>query len=71
MILANLRVTVTSVTDDTVELKTEQGQIITVPRQLLPDVTEGAELYLAADAKPMKGSDEHAKEILNEILKDE
>jgi hypothetical protein len=70
MHLANLRVTIKSVSEDMAELETEQGQTIQIPKQLLPNATQGMSLYLAADDKPLVDANTSGKDVLNEIIKD-
>jgi hypothetical protein len=68
MLLSNLQVTVSDVTGDTISLKTELGQTITVSHDLMPNVTKGMKLFIAADGKPLVSSEKHAKDVLNEII---
>ena len=68
MILNNARVIVTSIDDQTVTLESENGGSIKIPRELLPDAAEGAQLYIALDSRPLTSSEKKAKEILNEII---
>ncbi|MEK7584426.1 MAG: hypothetical protein AAB490_04215 [Patescibacteria group bacterium] len=68
MLLPNLKVTVAEVTDAFLLLKTEQGQTITVPKNLMPGASEGMQFYLAADGKPLVSADTHAKDVLNEVM---
>jgi len=70
MLLPNLKVTIAEVTDAFLLLKTEQGQTITVPKNLMPGAGEGMQIYLAADGKPLVNSDTHAKDVLNELIKE-
>ncbi len=70
MLLANLQVSVTDITEDSVIFKTELGQTISVTRDLLPPtVAKGMKLFFAADEKPLISSERHAKDVLNEIIK--
>lgn len=70
MILNNLRVVVSEISDSAVNLQTDQGFAITVPRHVAGDVKAGDVLYLAADAKPLIPADQHAKDVLNELIKE-
>ena len=70
MILSNLKVTVKTITNDAVALETDQGNTITLPKHLLPGIQSGAILFIAVDEKPLVSSEQHAKDILNEIIKD-
>jgi hypothetical protein len=70
MILANLRVKVKKVTEVTIELETDQGQLISMPKDLLPNSQPGSVLFLAADGKPLVGSEQNAKDVLNEVIKE-
>lgn len=69
MLLANLQVTVTDVAGDTIALKTELGQTITISHDLMPTAEKGMKLFIAADGKPLVSSERHAKDVLNEIVK--
>lgn len=69
MILPNLRVTVKEVTESDIILETELGQRITVPAELMAEAKAGMSLYLSADGKPLVSTDTHAKDILNEMIK--
>ena len=69
MLLPNLKVTVAEVTDTFLLLKTEQGQTITVPKNLILGASQGMQVYLAADSKPLVSADTHAKDVLNELVK--
>ena len=71
MLIANLRVTVKKITEDSVELSTEQGQIITVPKDLIPGANEGQVIYLAADEQPLVSAETRAKDVLNEVIKED
>lgn len=67
MLIPNLRLRIASI-DAVITLKTENGQTISVPKDLLPDVIVGAEVYLAVDKKPLVSAEQSAKDILNEIV---
>ncbi len=69
MLLANLQVTVVDVTGDTITLKTELGQTITITHDLMPQAIVGMKIFIAADGKPLVSSERHAKDVLNEIIK--
>ena len=70
MILQNLRVKVTQVTDDGITVETEQEETIVIPRHLVPEAKEGMGLFLAIDQKPLISSEKQAKDILNEIIRE-
>ena len=70
MVLNNLRVSVEEITADQITVQTDQGERMQLPKHLFPEVTKGAQLYLAADRKPLLSSEKQAKDILNEIIKE-
>lgn len=70
MILNNLRVQVDGADTESLLLKTEAGDIISIPRTLAVDLAEGEEVFIAIDTKPMVSSEKQAKDILNEIIKE-
>ncbi|OGY89819.1 MAG: hypothetical protein A3B30_02195 [Candidatus Komeilibacteria bacterium RIFCSPLOWO2_01_FULL_52_15] len=68
MLLDNLHVVVDDVTMNVVILQTDEGQRLEIPRQMLPDVIRGVELYLAIDDFPLARAGKQAKDILNELI---
>ena len=69
MILDNLSVTIKEVTDTSVEVSDESGQTLVVPRSILPNAIKGSQLYISIDTDQMVSKETHAKDVLNEIVK--
>lgn len=70
MILENLPVTIKKIEGDAIEVQTAEGTTVMIPASLLPNVETGQTVYIAADLKPLVSADRHAKDVLNEIMKE-
>lgn len=68
MIVRNLQVTVGDSKDGMTEMRTDQGAAVTISSHLVNELKKGDVVYVAFDKKPLVAADQHAKDVLNEII---
>ena len=68
MLIRNIKLTITAVTEKEVTLESELGQTITLNADFLENATVGQTIYLCADQQPVKLTEDLAKDVLNNLL---
>lgn len=71
MLIRNIKLTVSDISEKTVQLRSELGQTISVARDFLETVKVGDAIYLSADSQPIKLTEELAKDVLNNLLNED
>lgn len=71
MLIRNIKLTVTDISETTVQLRSELGQTISIAHDFLETVKVGDVIYLSADIQPIKLTEELAKDVLNNLLNED